>query len=141
MALDSTETAYTWENGERIPAQPDNITTALPNATTAETTVFQFGKVQGRVEAEIFAVEELTIPDGQTLTLELLWDSARDGSFANGRVINSFAPSGAAEVIAAGDAIGIVTPETDVEQFCKIKFTASSDLSSNNVLTELYPTA
>lgn len=141
MSLDSTETAYNWDNGDRTPANPDQIITALPNTTAVETAVFLFGKHQGRVEAEITCVEELTIPDGQTLTIELFWDSERDGSYTNSRVINAYAPSGAADVIPAGDVIGLIKPESDVELFCKVKYTASSNLETVSAQLELYPIA
>jgi len=141
MSIESTATKYDWAYGERIPADPDTITTTLPNATSVETAVFNFGKVQSRVEAEIFAVEELTIADLSTFTIELFWDKDADGTFSDSRVIASYAPSGAAQVISAGSTIGIITPETDVELYCKVKYTASGNLSSNTAKLELYPTA
>lgn len=139
MGLDSTETVYDWENGDRIPADPDTIVTALPNATSVETAVFQFGKHQARVEAEIFAVTELTVADATTLTVELLWDTDRAGAFADSRVIEAYAPSGGTDVVVAGGRVALVSPESDVELFCKIKYTASADLSSNDVSLQLFP--
>ena len=139
--IDSSATAYTWANGERIPSQPDDITIALPNATTAETSVFRFAKTQSRVELEVLAVEELTVADGTTLTVELLWDTDRDGTFSDSKVIEAYAPSGGDDVIAAGGRIAIETPETNVEHFCKVKFTASANLSANNATVELHYTA
>jgi hypothetical protein len=141
MSLDSTENPYAWEIGDRTAADPDNIVTTLPNATTVETAVFQFGKHQARVEAEIFAVEELTIADGATFSIELFWDEERDGSYTDSRVVEAYAPSGAAQVIAAGDRLGLVSPESNVELFCKVKYTASGNLSANTAELKLFPIA
>lgn len=141
MSVESTATAYSWNNGDRIPADPDTFTDDLPNATNVSTAAFRFAKTQSRVELEIFAVNEITIPDTQTLTIELLWDTDEAGTFTSSREIASFAPSGGAQVITAGTSIGIITPETDVEHYAKVKYTASSDLSAFDVRRELYRTA
>ncbi|MEA1998019.1 MAG: hypothetical protein U9N61_01655 [Euryarchaeota archaeon] len=137
----STATAYDWKDGDRTPSNPDEIITTLPNAGSVETGVFEFGKVQARVEAEIFAQQELTIADGATFQIELFWDTDRDGSFTNSRVVNAFAPSGSSEVIPAGGSLGLFSPESDVELFCKVKYTASGNLSGVSAKLDLYPIA
>ena len=140
--IDSNATAYAGMTlGARAASNPDNIDIALPNAGAVSTEVFRLAKVQGRVELEITAVEELTIADATTLSVELAWDSDRAGSFADSKVIAAFAPSGSADVIAAGGKIALELPESDVEQFVKVTFTASADLSANNVAIRLYEVA
>ena len=140
--IDSNATAYAGMGiGVRTAANPDNITVTLPNATSVETAVFELGKVQGRVELEVFAVEELTIADAATFSVELFWDDERDGSFTESKVIAAYAPSGAAEVIAAGGRIAIELPESNVEKFAKVKFTASGNLSSNTATVKLFEIA
>lgn len=140
--IDGVSTAYDGMGiGKRTAADPDNITIALPNAGAVSTDVFRLAKVQGRVELAIDAVEELTIADGATLSVELAWDSDREGAFADSKVIAAFAPSGAADVIAAGGKIALELPESDVEQFVKVTFTASGNLSANNAAIRLYEVA
>lgn len=115
--------------------------TALPNATSIESSVFRFAKVQSKVELEITAKTAITIADTQSLTIELFWDEAEDGSFTNSRVINAYSASGAAINITAGTVIGIMTPETDVEHYAKVKITTTADQSSETVDGQLYYTA
>ena len=136
---ESTATAYDWGIGDRIPAAPDNITTVLPNATTVTTAVFNFGKVQAGVELEIFTVNELTVANGATLTAELEWDTASDGSFADSKTIFALAPVGSAQVIAADTSIERLIPESDVELYCRIKYTASGNLAAFSVISKLFP--
>jgi len=139
--IDSNATAYDWTNGERISANPDDITFALPNATSVTTDAFRLAKTQSRVEVELVAVEELTIADGTTMTVELLWDADRDGTYSDSKVITAYAPSGSADVVSAGGRIAIETPETNVEHFCKIKVTASADQSATSATVKLHYTA
>ena len=139
--LESTAVSFDWIYGERIPAHDDIITTVLPNATNVTTEIFRFAKTQGRVELEIFAVNEITIPDAQTLTIELLWDTDINGSFANSKTIIALAPSGGPQVISAGGLIAEMLPESEIEHYAKIRYTASSDLSAFSVTSFTVPVA
>jgi hypothetical protein len=140
--IDSNAVAYgDMEIGSRTSGEPDNFETVLPSTATQFTQEFLFGKSQSRLEAEITNDVELTIPDGGTLTVELNWYDEAEGTLVGSRVVNAFAPVGAAEVIAAGSVIGLVTPETDVEQVCKLSYTTSFDATAVKAEVKLYETA
>jgi len=133
-------TAYATNLKDRTTAYPDRVLTAqaLPNNTTLTSAAFDFAKVSGRVELEIRANTQIVIADTKTLKIELLWDRAVGGSYATSRVINSYAASGSAITIPAGTVIGLITPESDVEQFAKIKFTTTADQSAHKVDAMLF---
>lgn len=139
MATTSYDTTLT----DRLAADPDKVfdERTLPNATFLESAVFRFGKVQSKVEVEITAASEITIADTQSLTIELFWDEAEDGSFTNSRVINAYAASGGAIVIADNTVIGLMTPETDVDHYAKVRVTATDDQTAGKINGRLYYTA
>ena len=133
-------TAYATNFKDRTTAFPDRIYTgeALPNNTAKTSSAFDFAKIDGRIELEIRAKTQIVIADTKTLKIELFWDRSATGTFSNSRVINSYAASGSAITIPAGTAIGLCSPETDVEQFAKIKFTTTADQSAHTVDAMLF---
>jgi len=141
MANDVIETDYTL-NGRASNAQ-DRVydATALPNATNADSSVFRFAKTQARTELVITANTEITIADGNSLVIDMYWDEKKDGAFAGTRPIASYSASGADIVFAIGDEIGIITPESDIEHYCKVKITASADQSAGKIDGKIYRNA
>jgi hypothetical protein len=133
-------TAFGTNFKDRTTAFPDIVLAgqALPNNTTLTTAAFDFAKIDGRIELEIRAKTQIVIADTKTLKIELLWDRSAGGAFASSRVINAYAASGAAITIPAGTVIGLITPETDVEQFAKIKFTTTADQTAHTVDAKLF---
>jgi hypothetical protein len=137
-----SSTAYgtTFKATDRFGCYPDRVYTAkaLPNATNEFSDVFSFAKVEGRVELEITANTNIVIADGATLKFEAFWDKSATGSFTNSRVISAYAPVGAAQTIVAGTVVALITPESDIEQFVKIKTTASANQSAHKIDGQLY---
>ena len=133
-------TVYGTTFAERTTNYPDRVLTAqaLPNNTTFTSSAFSFAKVAGRIELEIVANTSIVLVDTKTLKIELFWDKSATGSFSASRVINSYIASGSTLTIAAGTVVGLVTPESDVEQFAKIKFTTTADQSAHKVDAALY---
>lgn len=112
--------------------------TALPNATTLTSGIFRFGKVQGRTELRIFANSLITIADGATLAINLLFDEDKDGSFATSKSLAAYAPSGAAQEVAAGALMVNYTHDSDVDHYCKVEIVASADQSAGSVNSNIY---
>jgi len=107
--------------------------TALPNATTVESGVFRFAKTQARTELVITANTAISIADTHSLIFDLHWDSDKAGSFTESRTISSYTSSGGTTDFAIGDVVGIITPESDVEHYCKVIITTTADESLTKV--------
>jgi len=115
--------------------------TLLPNATNEDSAVFRFAKTQARTELVITANTEITILDGNSLVFDLYWDEKKDGAFAGTRPIASYSASGADIVFAIGDEIGIITPESDIEHYCKVTTTASANQEAGSINGKIYRNA
>lgn len=115
--------------------------TLLPNATNLDSSVFRFAKTQARTELVITASTEITILDGNSLVFDLYWDKSKTGAFAGTRPIAAYAASGEDIVFAIGDVIGTITPESDIEHYCKVTTTASADQSAGKVDGKIYRNA
>jgi len=101
--------------------------TALPNASTLESTVFEFGKSQSALELQIIADTEIV--NAGAITIELLQDAAEDGSFTTTKTI--------ATVGAGTQAIGTVlakfVSDSDTLHYGKIKITTVNNLAADTV--------
>ena len=141
MANDVIETTYTLD-GRASNAQ-DRVydATALPNATNEDSSVFRFAKTQARTELVITANTEITIAVGQSIVIDLYWDEEKDGTFNGTRPISSYAASGSPIVFAIGDEIGIITPESDIEHYCKVKITTSANQEAGKIDGKIYRNA
>jgi hypothetical protein len=128
---------------ERLGSYQDRIWEAqsLLNNGTITSGVFQFGKVQGEVELAVIANTEITILDTFALTVEVFYDDAEDGAFANSYVAKAFLASGGSIVIAAGDEFALSTPETNIGQYGKIEITTTGDQTLDSVNAKLFRTA
>lgn len=101
--------------------------TALPNATTATSAVFDFGKVQSGVELVITADTEIV--NAGAITFELLQDAAEDGSFTTTKVISTIA----AGTQAIGTELVRYVSDKNTLQFCKVKITTVDDLQLDTI--------
>lgn len=133
-------TPYNTNLKEKLGSYQDRVFdgVALPNATSIESGVFQYAKVQAEVELAIIAVDEITIADGQSLTFEVFYDDAEDGSFTNSYVAKAYLASGSAIVISAGDTVMLDTPESNIGQYAKVKVTATADQSGASIDGKLF---
>ena len=133
-------TKYNTDFTGRLGAYPDRVYTAqaLPNATNASSGVVDLSKVSGKLELEITANTNIVIADGATLKFEAFWDKSASGSFTNSRVISAYAPVGAAQTILAGAVVALITPESDIEQFVKVKVTASGNQAAHKIDGQIY---
>ena len=107
--------------------------TALPNESTVESSVFRFAKTQARTELVITANTAISIADTKSLIIDLHWDTDKDGSFTESRTVASYTSSGGTTDFAIGDTVGIITPESDIEHYCKVIITATDDESLTKV--------
>jgi len=141
MANDVINTEYTV--GGRASNYQDRVfdATALPNATTLESSVFRFAKTQARTELVITANTAITIADGQSIIIDLHWDDDKGGSFTESRTVASYSPSGETKEFAIGDTVGIITPESDIEHYCKVIITATANQSAGKVDGKIYRNA
>ena len=105
---------------------------ALPNNTTLNSDVFQFGQSQISLGLTVVANTSIVIADTKILKIELLHDSEKDGSFASSVIIYDKTASGA-ETIALGTELVNYVPNEDVKQYCKLKVTTDSDLSTYKI--------
>lgn len=137
-------TAYGTELNERIGFYGDRVfdASALPTAgQTITSSVFRFAETQGGVELAVIANTTITVPDGQTMSVELFWDVDKAGSFTDSRVIYAAAPSGAAFEIAAGTHFALDMPETVTKHYAKLEITTSADQSLEKVDAKLFRVA
>lgn len=114
---------------------PDYIyeAAALPNATDATSDVFKAGKTQGGVQVNVQADTTVDIADGESLKIELLYDTSETGDFTDSVVIYDETASGAAINFAADEYIIKYIPTDDVESYNKLKITTSADESGDDI--------
>lgn len=114
---------------------PDYIyeAAALPNATDATSGVFKAGKTQAGVQIVVQADTTVDIADGESLTIELLYDTSETGDYADSVVIYDETASGAAINFAIDETIIKYIPTDDVESYNKLKITTSADESDDKI--------
>lgn len=114
---------------------PDYIyeAAALPNATDATSDTFRIGRTQGGVQIEVQADTTVDIADGESLTIELLYDTSASGDFADSVVIYDETASGAAINFAVDAFIIKYIATDDVESYNKLKITTSADESGDKI--------
>lgn len=114
---------------------PDYIyeAAALPNATDATSSVFKLGRTQGGTQLNIQADTTVDIADGQSLKIELLYDTSESGDYADSVVIYDETASGAAINFAADDYIIKYIATDDVESYNRLKVTTSADESGDDI--------
>lgn len=106
---------------------------ALPNATDATSDVFKMGRTQGGVQLNVQADTTVDIADGESLTIELLYDTSETGDYADSVVIYDETASGAAINFAIDDYIIKYIASDDVESYNKLKITTSADESGDDI--------
>lgn len=104
---------------------------ALPNATSATSSVFKVGGSQAGIEIVGKAGTEIVVADGETLTYDLYTSTASDSGFTLKETVKQYAPSGDSTTIALGTEMFRYVPGTDVDVWGKITVTASDDQSSD----------
>ena len=114
---------------------PDYIyeAAALPNATDATSGVFQMGRTQGGVQLCVQADTTVDIADGESLKIELLYDTSSTGDYADSVVIYDETASGAAINFAADAYIIKYIATDDVESFNRLQITTSADESGDDI--------
>lgn len=114
---------------------PDYIyeAAALPNATDATSDLFRMGRTQGGVQLEIQADTTVDIADGESLKIELLYDTSSTGDFADSVVIYDETASGAAINFAADAFIIKYIATDDIESYNKLKITTSANESGDDI--------
>ena len=106
---------------------------ALPNATDATSGLFKLGRTQGGVQLNVEADTTVDIADGESLKIELLFDTSDAGDFADSVVIYDETASGAAINFAIGDTIINYIATDDVDSYNKLKITTSADESGDKI--------
>jgi len=136
-------TAYNTNLNERLGSYQDRVfdATALSNASTTVSDATDMAKIQSEVEFELTANNEITVADGETLTVSAAWDKVVDGAYSTSKTIAAYAPSGGTVVFAVDAVIATWTPETNVDQFVKITIAVSENQQTAMVDGQLYRTA
>ncbi len=134
MANDVIETYASIEGREANYQDRIFDATALPNATTATTSAFLFGKAQARCEIVVYANTDIVVADGETLSFDILYGE----SYGTSKNLAAFAPSGASQTIVEGAEVFRYTADSDVEQSCKISTTSSANLIAASVNGNIY---
>lgn len=114
---------------------PDYIyeAAALPNATDATSGVFKLGRTQGGTQLVVQADTTVNIADGESLKIELLYDTSETGDYADSVVIYDETASGS-DILFAIDAYIIRYIATDdVDSYNKLKITTSADESGDDI--------
>lgn len=111
---------------------------ALPNATDATSGVFKMGKTQGGVQLVVEADTTVSIANGESLKIEVLYDTSETGDYTDSVVIYDETASGAAITFEIDDAIIKYIATDDVESYNKLKITTSADESGDKI--NAYPT-
>lgn len=114
---------------------PDYIyeAAALPNATDATSSVFKLGRTQGGTQLNIQADTTVDIADGESLKIELLYDTSESGDYADSVVIYDETASGAAINFAADAYIIKYIATDDVESYNRLKITTSGNESGDDI--------
>jgi len=135
MARDITGTL-----GGRVKAHGDSVfdAQALPNATTVTSSAFKFGKSQSGVELVVSANTNISIADSKQLKVEILYDTADDGSFASSKVVYDVTASGSAVTFAVNDVISATVPDKAIETWAKVKVTTTANESSEKIDAFIY---
>jgi len=111
---------------------------ALPNATDATTDVFKIGRTQGGVQLNIEADTTVDIADGESLKIEMLFDTSATGDFADSVVIYDETASGAAITFEIDDTIINYIATDDVDSYNRLQITTSGNESLD--LINAFPT-
>lgn len=114
---------------------PDYIyeAAALPNATDATSSVFKIGRTQGGTQLAVQADTTVDIADGESLKIELLYDTSESGDYADSVVIYDETASGAAINFAADAYIVKYIATDDVDSYNRLKITTSADESGDDI--------
>lgn len=114
---------------------PDYIyeAAALPNATDATSSVFKLGRTQGGTQLNVQADTTVDIADGESLKIELLYDTSESGDYIDSVVIYDETASGAAINFAADAYIIKYIATDDVESYNKLKVTTSGNESGDDI--------
>jgi hypothetical protein len=114
---------------------PDYIyeAAALPNATDATSGQFKIGRTQGGVQLNVQADTTVDIADGESLKIELLYDTSSVGDDVDSVVIYDETASGAAIHFAIDAYIVKYIATDDVESFNRLKITTSGDESDDDI--------
>lgn len=100
---------------------------ALPNATTATSSEFQFGGTQAGLEVVVVADTEITVAGGQTITYAIVTADVSGGSF-NLTEVSKVLP---AATYAAGTELFRYACNTETEVFAKLTCVTTADQSDD----------
>lgn len=106
--------------------------TALSNAGSIESDAFEFGRIASGLEINIVADAEITIADGQTMSIEILHSDTEDGTFTTAKQFYAIAPVGSAATIDAG-LFGYSASSSELKHWCKVKINNSENQSTKTV--------
>jgi hypothetical protein len=106
---------------------------ALSDASSVTSDAFQAGGAQGALEIILRASSDMTVEDGSTLYVDLLYDTSETGDFADSKRLLSLAPSGSDTTYDDEDIIVRHIPAIDVDTYCKLKITNSGNMAAQSV--------
>lgn len=104
--------------------------TALPNSTSYTSDAFNFGKAQSSMALKVVANGAVAIANAATLKIEL-YDSADGTTYALKKTLLDYTNgTGGTVTRASGYEFVNFVPGDDVETWCKIVVTTTTDLSA-----------
>jgi len=113
--------------------------TDLPNSRNYTSSAFDAGKVQSKLGIEVKANGAVAIANTKTLKIELLHDSSESGSYSDSITLLDYTNSSGDTVTRADGYVFVrEVPSEEINRWCKLKITTTSDLSSYSYNAKVY---